>query len=213
MLFSWFELIKGLVNLQSQSFILELKLYDYSVNNRTMEEQSHCDSWDDNIGTDHSLLMAYIIVQESVHVMPKMNESLIHDLHTRGSKFLFCSLNWRYIWNTTILLCHRRLFRKLCRSCTRRTNHCKKKTKYYLGLYHKPPLPMWQFPKKLTKYSWAHNIHRFQNPWVLNPRGRDPLQPSEGEQRCALVASGGFSEARRGAFMIPRGLWMPVLGK
>lgn len=66
-------------------------------------------------------------IQENAHVTPRMNESLIHGLHTRGSKFLFCSLNWRYIWNTTILLRRGRLLRKLSRSRACRTNHCKGK--------------------------------------------------------------------------------------
>lgn len=67
------------------------------------------------------------VIHENVHVMPRMNESVIHGLHTRGSKFLFCSLNWRYIWNTTILLRGESLIGKLRRSCTCRTRHCNEK--------------------------------------------------------------------------------------
>lgn len=67
MLFSWFVLINR--SGEYKSIILgQPKLYEYSVNKRTMGEQSQCDSQGDNIATDHSLLMDYIQLSKRAYM-------------------------------------------------------------------------------------------------------------------------------------------------
>lgn len=136
------------------------------------------------------------IIQENVHVMPRTNESFIHGLHTRGSKFLFCSLNWRYIWNTTILLRGGRLLWKLSRSRTCRTNHCKGKAQSSSGHGTVTFLPDSQmlcyeeikqgpFPDTTTDWGWGGAIH--VESLLIKTFGMQPFLPSVIHQHNIII--------------------------